>query len=270
MLQLRRYAAKQINTCFLINKRCRGNRSSPAWLLGIKEQFKTTRGEVSKVLYMCIYICIYPFIINLNFRIYSKGTQQEYGRKLCRKLCVCVHTCVCVCVLSHVQLFVTLWTVASQAPLSLGFSQQEYCNGLPFPRDLHDPGIEPTSPILCISRQILYHWATWEAHRSLLIVPLFESQNTKNLSNAHHQGRDPVELTKVYSHSEVPVSCRKNEVYLYILVWRHLQDIALRRKSKEENNVQFTSISLTRRNMIYIYKMCNTYIFHSSVKTMAE
>ena len=39
-------------------------------------------------------------------------------------------------VLSHfscVQLFVTLWTVAFQAPLSMGFSRQEYWNGLPFP-----------------------------------------------------------------------------------------------------------------------------------------
>ena len=59
-----------------------------------------------------------------------------------KALCVCMHTCV----LSHVQLFVTLWTVAFQAPLSLGFSQQEYWSGLPFPRDLHDPGVEPTSP----------------------------------------------------------------------------------------------------------------------------
>ena len=44
---------------------------------------------------------------------------------------------VCVCaVLSHfscVQLFATLWTVARQAPLSMGFSRQEYCSGLPFP-----------------------------------------------------------------------------------------------------------------------------------------
>ena len=59
-----------------------------------------------------------------------------------KALCVCMHTCV----LSHVQLFVTLWTVAFQAHLSLGFSQQEYWSGLPFPRDLHDPGIEPVSP----------------------------------------------------------------------------------------------------------------------------
>jgi len=35
--------------------------------------------------------------------------------------------------LSHVHLFVTPWTVAYQAPLPLGFSQQEYWRGLPFP-----------------------------------------------------------------------------------------------------------------------------------------
>ena len=49
--------------------------------------------------------------------------------------------------LSHVQLFVTLWTVAQQAPLSMGFSRQEHQNGLPClsPGNLPDPGIEPTS-----------------------------------------------------------------------------------------------------------------------------
>ena len=52
--------------------------------------------------------------------------------------------------LSRVQLFATLWTVARQAPLSLGFSRQEYWSGLPFPspEDLPNPGIEPGSPAL--------------------------------------------------------------------------------------------------------------------------
>ena len=42
------------------------------------------------------------------------------------------------------------WTVAYQAPLSMGFSRQEYWSGLPFPSpgDLPDPGIEPGSPAL--------------------------------------------------------------------------------------------------------------------------
>ena len=46
--------------------------------------------------------------------------------------------------------FVTPWTVARQAPLSMGFSRQEYWSGLPFPPpgDLPSPGIEPRSPAL--------------------------------------------------------------------------------------------------------------------------
>ena len=52
--------------------------------------------------------------------------------------------------LSHVRLFATPWTVARQAPLSMGFSRQEYWSGLPFPSpgDLPNPGIEPRSPTL--------------------------------------------------------------------------------------------------------------------------
>ena len=52
--------------------------------------------------------------------------------------------------LSRVQLFATPWTVTYQAPLSIGFSRQEFWSGLPFPSpgDLPDPGIEPGSPTL--------------------------------------------------------------------------------------------------------------------------
>ena len=56
---------------------------------------------------------------------------------------------MCVCeLLSHVRLFVTLWTVAHQAPLSMGFPKEEYWSGLPFPppEDLSDPWIKPLSP----------------------------------------------------------------------------------------------------------------------------
>ena len=59
-------------------------------------------------------------------------------------------TALCACVLSHfcrVRLFVTPWTVARQAPLSMGFPRQAYWSGLPFPspEDLAHPGIEPQS-----------------------------------------------------------------------------------------------------------------------------
>ena len=54
----------------------------------------------------------------------------------------------CACMLSRVRLFSTPWTVAFQAPLSLGFPRPEYWSGLPFPSpgDLPNTGIEPTSP----------------------------------------------------------------------------------------------------------------------------
>ena len=57
---------------------------------------------------------------------------------------------VVVYFLSHVGLFGTPWTVAGQAPLSMGFSRQEYWSGLPFPSpgDPPNPGIKLKSPAL--------------------------------------------------------------------------------------------------------------------------
>ena len=54
---------------------------------------------------------------------------------------------------SRVQLFVTPWTVAHQAPLSMGFSRQEHWNGVPCPSPGHRPslGIEPVS--LALARE---------------------------------------------------------------------------------------------------------------------
>ena len=62
----------------------------------------------------------------------------------------CCWSTMCTCVLSRfscVQLFVTPWTVAPQAPLPMEFSRQEYWNGLPFPTpgNLSNPGTEPKS-----------------------------------------------------------------------------------------------------------------------------
>ena len=57
------------------------------------------------------------------------------------------YSCVCAQSLSHIWLFGTPWTVTLQAPLSVGFSRQEYWRRLPFPTpgDLPDSGIEPVS-----------------------------------------------------------------------------------------------------------------------------
>ena len=59
-----------------------------------------------------------------------------------------LHACVLSC-FSHIQLFVILWTVACQAPLSMGFSRQEYWSALPSPPagDLPNPGTESRPPV---------------------------------------------------------------------------------------------------------------------------
>ena len=72
---------------------------------------------------------------------------------------------------SRVHLIGTLWTVAHQAPLSMGFSMQEYWSGLlcPAPGDLPDPGIKPTFlPLLALAGGFFTISAAWEAFFSLL------------------------------------------------------------------------------------------------------
>ena len=85
--------------------------------------------------------------------------RQQPTRLLCpwnspgkntRVRCHFLLQCVKVKSLGHVQLFVTPWTVAYQAPPFMGFSRQEYWSVLlfPSPADLPYPGIEPVSPTL--------------------------------------------------------------------------------------------------------------------------
>ena len=97
------------------------------WLLQIALCF-------SKWFILCIYRNNKRWIWNMNCAsVYGsnwiKGKDINFGD---RKLCAIV--------LSHVQLFVAPWTIASQAPLSMGFSRQEYWGVLPF----SSPGFFPT------------------------------------------------------------------------------------------------------------------------------
>ena len=75
--------------------------------------------------------------------------------------------------------FATPWTRARRASLSMGFSVHDYCSGLPFPSsgDLPDSGIKPVSPCLLHCRQILYHWATREAHTKRWKQSKYSSMN---------------------------------------------------------------------------------------------
>ena len=81
---------------------------------------------------------------------------------------------MCMHVSQSAWLSVTPWTIARQAPLSVGFSRQGYWCGLPFPTpgDLPDPEIEPatlTSPVL--AGRLLTISTTWEAHRKYSASP---------------------------------------------------------------------------------------------------
>ena len=70
---------------------------------------------------------------------------------------------------SHVRFFGTLWAVAQQAPLSMGFSRQVHCSGLtgPLPGDLLDPGMEPES---LMSPALAARFFTWEANMNGVLV----------------------------------------------------------------------------------------------------
>ena len=98
-----------------------------------------------------------------------------------------------VLLLSHVRLFETPWTVARQAPLSMGFPRQEHWSGLPFPspRDLPHPGIELESPSLQVNLSDL-----------LQVTHLFgqESQSHKGSSLHPCMGHQSTVLKQIESH----------------------------------------------------------------------
>ena len=90
------------------------------------------------------------------------------------------------CMITHLQLFGTPWTVASQAPLSMRFPRQEYWSGLPFPPpgDLPYPGIKLMSlESLALASEFFTASTTWEAllfaFYVLNVAALISSQMTK-------------------------------------------------------------------------------------------
>ena len=85
---------------------------------------------------------------------YSCPPQNGAQKYIYIHTCMCVHVFVCVCIhaqlLNCVQPFVTPLTVTGQAPLSMGFSRQEYWSRLPFPSPgtFPNPEMEAVSPAL--------------------------------------------------------------------------------------------------------------------------
>ena len=108
-------------------------------------------------MYYRIYLCYIKDIASLYHKL------DSFLISSCKKY-------MSACMLSLfgcVQLFVTLWTMACQAPLSMGFSRQEAWSGLPCPSSRDPPsGLEPeslASPAL--ANRLFTSSATWEAHR---------------------------------------------------------------------------------------------------------
>ena len=98
----------------------------------------------------------------INQYITAVETLCQNGVSPCYDIQACVLSC-----LTCVQLFVTLWTEAHQAPLSMGSSRQEYWRGrlCPPPGDLPNPGIKPTSLMFpALVSRFFTASATWEAH----------------------------------------------------------------------------------------------------------
>ena len=100
---------------------------------------------------------------------------------------------MCVCMLSHfswVWLFATVWTLACQAPLSMGFFRQEYWSGLPgtLARDLPKQGFKLTFlTSTCIGRWVLYHWC--------------------------HLGSPGIYIRGYYTHQYICTQCKSTQIH---------------------------------------------------------
>ena len=108
-------------------------------------------------MYIYVYMCIY--IIYMYTYIYITCILYIY-------IYIYIYTCVVLKSLQSCQILCNLWTVAYQAPLSMGFSRQECWSGFPCPPPEIFPTHRSNPCFLCLlqCRQFLYCWATRDAH----------------------------------------------------------------------------------------------------------
>ena len=143
-----------------------------------------------------------------------------------------LHACV-LSLFSRVQLCVTPWTIAHQAPLSMGFSRQEYWSSLPFPYSgrLPNPGIKHGSPALQVDSLLLSHLGS----------PLFWLKSNKI--------RVLVNLLILFSllqcrkiHAELESLLKNANMWVYNYLWNSnsvnwLSQISLIKKNRFTSNV---------------------------------
>ena len=116
---------------------------------------------------------------------------------------------------SHVQLFATLWAVACQAPLSMGFSKQEYWSRLPCPPlgDLSDSGIKPTSLTSpAWAGRFFTTCTTWEA---LMCIYTHIKYTHRHIPHTH--------TTHTHTHTYIYM-----HIYIYIYTYIDLPLLTVR------------------------------------------
>ena len=92
--------------------------------------------------------------------------------------------------------FLTPWTVARQAPLSMGFPRQEYWNGLPFPSPGESSWPRDQIHVSCIGRQVLYPWITREAWN------ISHSQTKLNIQTIRRAEKELEPVTQIPAEKE--------------------------------------------------------------------
>ena len=155
---------------------------------------------------------------------------KSYSTKESRKFTCVYHlnpdTCVCVQLLSHVWLIVIPWTIACQALLSMSmeFSRQEYCFGLPFPTpgNLPNPGTEPVSPVFPTwagrfltaeldhkDGWVLKYWCFWIVLEKILVSPWTARKSNQSIQK---------EINPEYSQEGLMLKLKLQ--YFGHLMWR--------------------------------------------------
>ena len=107
--------------------------------------------------------------------------------------------------LGHVWLFVTPWTLAHQAPLSMGFSRQEYWSGLAFPPpgNFPNPRVKPMSPALQVDFLPVSHLGNTESRVTQgLAKPSLQRTVLANIHSASHKTlpQDPLNYFDCFIH----------------------------------------------------------------------
>ena len=127
----------------------------------------------------------------------------------------------------------TLWTIACQAPLSMGFPRQEYWSGLPFPSpgDLLDPGIQPMSPVWQADSLPLSHPESLHIGHSSLYFTIFYLSycdlfyDKKTNSNSLTLIKGFIGLSSINSQSFLSVCFHRLKWHPWYLVSLHLSTL---------------------------------------------